>query len=80
MIKSEFLLSLRESLTNNHVISTVETIVGSDPAIVIEGNYDLGDVETTVAFFEENYDDEMVRSDENHGTKILSFSIALRLS
>jgi hypothetical protein len=78
MNKSDFLRSVREFMTDGHVISTVEEIVGSEPTIVIEGNYDFVDVDSVVTFFEENYTEDMVRIGDNHKTRIIFFDIRYR--
>jgi hypothetical protein len=75
MNKSDFLKSIREFMTDGQVISTVEEIVGSEPITVVEGTYDFVDVNSVVAFFEENYTEDMVRMGENHNTRIVFFEI-----
>jgi hypothetical protein len=75
MRKDEFIASLREAFTYECTIHTLEKIEGSNLDETITGLYDLGDLETVILFFEENYTDDMVRIGENHNTKIISFEI-----
>jgi hypothetical protein len=75
MKRNDFIEALRASFTDGCEIHTIEKIESDETGNNIVGLYDLGDVESAVAFFEENYTEDMVRIGLNHNTTVISFEI-----